>query len=415
MLENRNRAPNWSGAEPPPPLYISGTPRRITQLVVSLWLLGWLLLEVSRWGDLLVNARVTTGIWFLWRALWFGVGLAVAWALVWVAAGKHESLERVGDHLWRVRRVGPFRHRTSALVTEVSGLRTEARDSWLRDLVTVLLYWAGGNGRVSYTAGPRRQAVGPDLDEIQARTLRDLLAQRLPAAAGRVTDGPSGRAALRMGVVGIGMFLWLASGLITTPAALYFDRGSCGLASPAMPESPIDVRSMRPSGLVRLAPLGTFPEAEARALAAHFRATYGTAVEVEPRRPWPKEAFDTARGQLNAWALIHWMDRYQRASDVTLIALTDDDLFIPGYGWRYAYGYRRTDRHAAVVSTWRMALGCLVVVPATASLRTARLRKMVGKNIGLLHYGLQQQADPASMLYRDVGGPQDLDLMSEQF
>jgi hypothetical protein len=55
------------------------------------------------------------------------------------------------------------------------------------------------------------------------------------------------------------------------------------------------------------------------------------------------------------------------------------------------------------------------VVPETANLRMARLRKMVGKNIGLLHYGLELRDDPASMLYYAVGGPQDLDLMSEQF
>ena len=45
----------------------------------------------------------------------------------------------------------------------------------------------------------------------------------------------------------------------------------------------------------------------------------------------------------------------------------------------------------------------------------ARLRKMVGKNIGIMYFGLEMSADPASMLYANIGGPQELDAMSEQF
>jgi hypothetical protein len=45
----------------------------------------------------------------------------------------------------------------------------------------------------------------------------------------------------------------------------------------------------------------------------------------------------------------------------------------------------------------------------------ARLRKMVGKNIGILYFGLAMSADPASMLYSNIGGPQELDAMSELF
>jgi hypothetical protein len=51
----------------------------------------------------------------------------------------------------------------------------------------------------------------------------------------------------------------------------------------------------------------------------------------------------------------------------------------------------------------RLAARSLGVVPETANLRMARLRKMVGKNIGLLHYGLELRDDPASMLHCAVG------------
>jgi len=45
----------------------------------------------------------------------------------------------------------------------------------------------------------------------------------------------------------------------------------------------------------------------------------------------------------------------------------------------------------------------------------ARLRKMVGKNIGIMYFGLGTSADPVSMLYANIGGPQELDAMSELF
>lgn len=54
--------------------------------------------------------------------------------------------------------------------------------------------------------------------------------------------------------------------------------------------------------------------------------------------------------------------------------------------------------------------------PVIAIARTmARLRKMVGKNIGILYFGLDQSRDPARMLYGNIGGPQELDAMSEPF
>lgn len=44
-----------------------------------------------------------------------------------------------------------------------------------------------------------------------------------------------------------------------------------------------------------------------------------------------------------------------------------------------------------------------------------RLRKMVTKNVGVLYFHLRQSDDPRSVLYRNVGGIQDLDYMGEDF
>ena len=62
-----------------------------------------------------------------------------------------------------------------------------------------------------------------------------------------------------------------------------------------------------------------------------------------------------------------------------------------------------------------MDRGCMGVFEADDGRVMARLRKMVGKNIGIMYFGLEMSADPASMLYSNIGGPQELDAMSEQF
>jgi hypothetical protein len=82
--------------------------------------------------------------------------------------------------------------------------------------------------------------------------------------------------------------------------------------------------------------------------------------------------------------------------------------------WRYVFSYRRNNR-VAVVSPARMERGCMGLFAADERRIMARLRKMVGKNIGIMYFGLRTSADPVSMLYVNIGGPQELDAMSELF
>ena len=98
---------------------------------------------------------------------------------------------------------------------------------------------------------------------------------------------------------------------------------------------------------------------------------------------------------------------------VVAIGLTTRDMFNPEVSWAYVFSYRG-DR-VAVVSPARMDRGCMGLAQASDDRVMARLRKMVGKNIGILYFGLDMSADPASMLYSQIGGPQELDAMSERF
>ncbi len=45
----------------------------------------------------------------------------------------------------------------------------------------------------------------------------------------------------------------------------------------------------------------------------------------------------------------------------------------------------------------------------------SRLRKMVNKNIGIMCYGRSQNTNPRSVLFGNVGGTDELDLMTEDF
>ena len=126
------------------------------------------------------------------------------------------------------------------------------------------------------------------------------------------------------------------------------------------------------------------------------------------------DAYDPGRRQLNASAVLESMERRYRDPQAVVIAITHDDMYIPGFSWRYAFSYRAHDR-LAVVSTARMERGCLGLLVATEQRRMSRLRKMVGKNIGVLYYGLPLSTDRRSLLYASIGGPQELDVMSEVF
>jgi hypothetical protein len=55
------------------------------------------------------------------------------------------------------------------------------------------------------------------------------------------------------------------------------------------------------------------------------------------------------------------------------------------------------------------------VVTAPEEVQFARFRKMVAKNIGVLYYRLPLSQDPRSLMYADIGGPQELDVMSDSY
>jgi predicted Zn-dependent protease len=180
--------------------------------------------------------------------------------------------------------------------------------------------------------------------------------------------------------------------------------------SEGRPRSPLPLPSPPSSRIVYFMPIGDFPVSDTQALVAHYQAKFDLTVEILPSIEIPDEAVDSARKQLIAERLI---DAIGAARDVSsdptaiVIGLTSTDMYIADLSWRYAFGLRAND-HLAVVSTARMT--------HFFHFRTMRrLEKMITRDIGILYFGLPLNDDPGSVLYRDIGGPNDLDNMSEDF
>lgn len=171
------------------------------------------------------------------------------------------------------------------------------------------------------------------------------------------------------------------------------------------------------AGSVHILPLGAPSQEEARDLSAYFEERLGLRSAVLPPMEVPRAAHDPAREQLVAETLVAAIvaAHPQLRGDV-ILAVTDQDLYSADAGYNFVFSYREpTDStQVAVMSTARMDQR-FFRRPADREWTRARLRKIATKNLGLLYYGLSGSDDPGSVLYRNVGGIEELDRMGFGF
>jgi tetratricopeptide (TPR) repeat protein len=164
-------------------------------------------------------------------------------------------------------------------------------------------------------------------------------------------------------------------------------------------------------------PLNNFSAASLTKLVKSCKEKTGIEVIVTQPVPFALTTVDKRRQQViaeEAFNLIRL--RYPNiVSDpnAVVIGLTDEDLFVRGEDWQFAFAYRMHGRFA-VISSARMNPANLGGLPNDV-LTESRLRKMVLKEIGVLYYYLPMNHDPRSVLYEDVGAVEDLDKMGEDF
>jgi predicted Zn-dependent protease len=187
---------------------------------------------------------------------------------------------------------------------------------------------------------------------------------------------------------------------------------ACSSVSCGQPRhGPLGPAALHGSGQVYLVPIGTFPSDVLRKLVVYYREKYDLPISVlsAPHPEVVVRAFNEKRGQYVAEEITRILGQAVVAfePDSTLIALTEEDIYIREYNWKYALGYRSGRR--AVVSSARMA----DERPNDHERQEARLRKMVTKYIGMLHYRLPTSSDCRSPLYNEISGPEDLDSIEE--
>lgn len=179
--------------------------------------------------------------------------------------------------------------------------------------------------------------------------------------------------------------------------------------------TPADIESLAGTGRVYFVPLEEFPASLRNDLVDYYADKYGLRIEVLSTVRLDSRSFDSQRRQIVAEEAIRRMAESQSilAADpeAILIGLTSKDMFIRKKTWGFAFSYREQGRFA-VVSSGRMHIG---LAKGEHERFESRVRKMVTKNIGLLHYRLAPSPDPRSVLYRNVLGIEELDAMGEEF
>lgn len=173
-------------------------------------------------------------------------------------------------------------------------------------------------------------------------------------------------------------------------------------------------RSAVGARLVQFVPLGRFSRSEAATLARYFGRRLGLDTSLQSSLPIPRSTFDRMRKQYVAEAVVDLLlARRAAGSQVVLIGLTREDMYIRGEPWRFAFSIRNP-RGFALVSRARMDPRSLGLTP-DPGLRMRRLQKMVAKNIGALVYGYRLSKNPRSAMFDTILSVDDLDFMTEEF
>lgn len=193
-------------------------------------------------------------------------------------------------------------------------------------------------------------------------------------------------------------------------------------------------------GRVYLLPLGEFPSAVLSQLVSYYKDKYDLTIETLPPIELESAVFDPDRQQLIAEELIALMKRHYPAlandPEAVLIGLTQGDMYIQMFNWRFAFGFydtagrfgvissarmdpaqfpRYKPRYVVVIRTFLRRFGLRFEELSDSELLLSRIRKMTTRYIGLLHYRLSPRGTRKSVLYRSILGIDDLDSIGEEF
>jgi hypothetical protein len=398
---------------------LKGGSHLFSRIAGVLWVAGWTAIATGIVAQS-IRGGLTPGL-SVNAALWGGVGSLGLVAIVWLLTGKREVLVVTGRMVQLVRALGPFGRMHHFEGTSIRALRVFAAGGGaLADYRALIAFWDRGAGRVAFDVSGRTYAFGSSLDDEAVQGACAMILAQFPGANVEPSDVEPDSPRSRRRSLGwlAHVTSWIIAAAIIVPArSVVADLPTCTGGAFVGAYVPVDPRQLRPTGRVVLVPFGDFAFEEAAGIAERFRTRYALDISVGTPLPIPDDAFVVERGQLDSGVLLSALDqRYPSSSPVHTVAigLTHADMFIKELSWKYAFSNRRPPG-LAVVSSARMDHGCMGIVVADSETQMARLRKMIGKNIGVLVYGLPLSDHPRSMMYRSIGGPQELDVMLEEF
>jgi predicted Zn-dependent protease len=179
-------------------------------------------------------------------------------------------------------------------------------------------------------------------------------------------------------------------------------------------ERPAATRALTANG-VYLVPLGGLDTVDAADLAEYIRRTYSLRVEVLPRLPLRRWAFDEARDQLDADALMRilFLEYRSTGKQQLVIGLTDYDMHLranPDY--RFVFSSRGLRHGYSVVSSARMGPGIVDRILLRDPTET-RARKMVERQIGFVLFGLPPTLDETSPMRAEILSTGDIDEIEQ--
>lgn len=163
-------------------------------------------------------------------------------------------------------------------------------------------------------------------------------------------------------------------------------------------------------------------------LITYYKTKHDLTIEELPAVALQINDFHLLRGQYTAEKLIASLKQaypeYARDPNAVLIGILAQDMFIYGKTWKFAFSYRE-EGHLCVVSSFRMGL------PSVKESQTdefeqdhrhflspnkqSRLIKMISKNIGLLYFEYAANNNPHSVMYNNIMGIDELDVMGEDY
>lgn len=195
-------------------------------------------------------------------------------------------------------------------------------------------------------------------------------------------------------------------------------RTSAAAKLPARKFPPASTAELRGSGTVYLVPFGTVKSVSVQRLLDDLNHRYGLQLHLLTPVPLPVWAKNAARKQFVAEDLVTAMKlAYPDLAanpDAVIIGITDEDMYISEIAWAYAFSWREEERFA-VISCAHLSETQDDGKPAAAEILQKRARKVLIRDVGILHYRLQPSSNYSSILYNNIDDSSELDDIGDDY